>query len=167
MGDCKKHLSYFDVTLCMLIRFLAITFVFWLQMTQDLYVRYSWLLYTLHDFKKNSKMLYYPKIAPNFYYTCQIWVLFNKVVPLKMNLELKFGGDGLLIDLQILIKGFLKIVKCMLYRSPQIVLLFACILKYVIYNFSVFLVNDHLYKVVKSVHLLFSLKIVLCIFYKI
>jgi len=33
-GDCKKHIYYF-VTPCMLIYFLAITFVFWLQMTQD------------------------------------------------------------------------------------------------------------------------------------
>jgi len=35
-GDCEKHLYYFDVTCCMLIYILAITFVFGLQMTQGM-----------------------------------------------------------------------------------------------------------------------------------
>jgi len=40
MDDCKKHLLY-SASHCVLICFLAITFVFWLQMTLDLQGRYS------------------------------------------------------------------------------------------------------------------------------
>jgi len=48
-----------------------------------------------------------------------IWGVLVLFINQKTNLELKFGGDGLLIDLQLLIEGILKINNFMLYGSLQ------------------------------------------------
>jgi len=54
-------------------------------------------------------------------------------------LELKFGGDGLLVDIQTLSKGILKIINFMWCGSPQNALCSAYILYHIKYYFQVFL----------------------------
>jgi len=55
-----------------------------------------------------------------------------------MNFELKFGGDGLLVDLYLSREGIFKIIIFMWCGSLQKELLCACILKHIKYHFGGF-----------------------------
>jgi len=56
-----------------------------------------------------------------------IWNFLVLFLAPKTNFEIKFGGDGLLVDYQQLFKEIIKIVSFMLYGSPQNEILFTCI----------------------------------------
>jgi len=60
------------------------------------------------------------------------------LVPKEMHFELKFGGDGFLLDLWV-DKGIFKIIKFMWCGSLQSEFLSACILKHIKYYFGFFL----------------------------
>jgi len=49
---------------------------------------------------------------------------------------LKFGGDALIVELQLIAEGILKIMNFMWFRNLQIELLSTCILKHIKYYFG-------------------------------
>ena len=122
--------------------FLAIFFVFQLQMTCDFQGRYSWLSYNFLDFLVIFKNSLLSKNRPEMDVTLAVLEVFSTIEYLFWKgTSRKLYGVVPYIEIQLFTEGFLKIINSMWCGSLQSELPSACILKHIKYYFHRFFVD--------------------------